>query len=208
MKHVKEIASMQKHHLESSTHLILNVGGYIFGTSAATLRRIPDSFFTSLLSGRYAMDVLDDGAVFIDRDGEHFKHILEYMRDDTLDIGVYLTDLPTNVLRILKREFAFYSLDIRNPCPTQERPRLHVIGGLDIYKRSRHPKIVSSVYVSDRIVSTEQTYFKEPRERLAMSVSRGRMVFTGGAHEYGFDNSMVCRLLSSPTVQSTEPGQR
>jgi N-acetylneuraminic acid mutarotase len=190
MAHTKEIASMEKHHHESSTHLILNVGGYTFATSAATLRRIPDSFFTSLLSGRFAIDTLEDGALFIDRDGEHFKHILEYMRDDTLDIGAYLADLPTNVLQILKREFAFYCLDIRNPGPTQTRARLHVIGGLDTYKRSRFPKIVSSVYLSEGIVSTERAYFKVPRERLAMSVLRGRMVFTGGAYEYESGNSL------------------
>jgi hypothetical protein len=112
------------------------------------------------------------------------------MRNDTLDIGAYLADLPTNVIQILKREFAFYCLDIRNPGPTQTRARLHVIGGLGTYKRSLFPKIVSSVYVSEGIVSTERTYIKEPRERLTMSV-------------YGFVNGLSIVVESYCPVNKT-----
>jgi hypothetical protein len=125
------------------------------------------------------------------------------MRDDTLDIGAYLADLPANVLQILKREFAFYCLDSRNPGPTQTRARLHVIGCLDTYKRSRFPKIVSSVYVSEGIVSKERAYFKVPREQLAMSVLRGCMVFTGGTYEYGFGNSLLTIVESYCPVNKT-----
>jgi hypothetical protein len=39
MAHTKEIASMEKHHYESSTHLILNVGGYTFVTSTSAATR-------------------------------------------------------------------------------------------------------------------------------------------------------------------------
>jgi hypothetical protein len=92
--HTKEIPWTENHHHESSTHLILNVGGYTFVTSTTTLCRIPDSFFTTLLSGRYAINTMEDDVLFIDHDGDHFKHILEFMRDDTLDIGAYLADFP------------------------------------------------------------------------------------------------------------------
>ena len=37
--------------------------------------------FDAYFSGRYAMDTLEGGRVFIDRDGRLFVHVLEYLRD-------------------------------------------------------------------------------------------------------------------------------
>ncbi|KJH52901.1 K+ channel tetramerization domain protein [Dictyocaulus viviparus] len=48
----------------------LNVGGQRFATSSRTLTWIPDSFFTSLLSGRILTVRDESGAIFIDRDPE------------------------------------------------------------------------------------------------------------------------------------------
>ncbi|EFO87964.1 hypothetical protein CRE_05736 [Caenorhabditis remanei] len=65
----------------------LNVGGRIFATSCNTLSWIPDSFFTSLLSGR--MNSVRDvsGAIFIDRDPDVFRVILNYLRTKQVDLG-------------------------------------------------------------------------------------------------------------------------
>ncbi|PIO72281.1 K+ channel tetramerization domain protein [Teladorsagia circumcincta] len=64
----------------------LNVGGQRFATSSHTLTWIPDSFFTSLLSGRIPTVRDDSGAIFIDRDPDVFRIILNYLRTKQVDL--------------------------------------------------------------------------------------------------------------------------
>lgn len=59
----------------------VNVGGSVFVTSRATLTKCPDSMLAALFSGRYKLVKLDD-AIFIDRDPQHFKTILNWLRDN------------------------------------------------------------------------------------------------------------------------------
>ena len=61
-----------------------------------------------MFSGRHEVKVEDDGTIFIDRDGTHFRHILNYLRDG----GIKLDALPRNrqVLRELRNEAVFYQL--------------------------------------------------------------------------------------------------
>ncbi|EYC02426.1 hypothetical protein Y032_0100g3294 [Ancylostoma ceylanicum] len=65
----------------------LNVGGHRFATSSHTLTWIPDSFFTSLLSGRIPTVRDDSGAIFIDRDPDVFRIILNYLRTKQVDLS-------------------------------------------------------------------------------------------------------------------------
>jgi hypothetical protein len=58
----------------------LNVGGTRFSTSRITLTQICDSFFSSLLSGRIQSLKDEKGAIFIDRDPDLFRLILNYLR--------------------------------------------------------------------------------------------------------------------------------
>lgn len=61
----------------------LNVGGYKFTSSRATLCRVPGTHLECMFSGRHAnpTDVdPDDGSYFIDRDGTHFRHVLNFLR--------------------------------------------------------------------------------------------------------------------------------
>jgi hypothetical protein len=51
------------------------------------LRRIPNTFFDAYFSGRHAQDVCNDGSIFVDRDGEQFGHVLQYMRDGVLSVA-------------------------------------------------------------------------------------------------------------------------
>ncbi|XP_033110842.1 BTB/POZ domain-containing protein KCTD3-like [Anneissia japonica] len=72
----------------------LNVGGTKFSTSKQTLSWVPDSFFSSLLSGRISSMRDEEGAIFIDRDPVVFVPILNYLRTKDLDVrGVNLTTL-------------------------------------------------------------------------------------------------------------------
>ncbi|XP_024624433.1 SH3KBP1-binding protein 1 isoform X2 [Neophocaena asiaeorientalis asiaeorientalis] len=63
----------------------LNVGGKRFSTSPQTLTWIPDSFFSSLLSGRISTLKDETGAIFIDRDPTVFAPILNFLRTKELD---------------------------------------------------------------------------------------------------------------------------
>ncbi|XP_030621774.1 SH3KBP1-binding protein 1 [Chanos chanos] len=71
----------------------LNVGGKRFSTSKQTLTWVPDSFFSSLLSGRISTLKDETGAIFIDRDPSLFAPILNFLRTKELhprSIDVYL----------------------------------------------------------------------------------------------------------------------
>ncbi|CAD6199724.1 unnamed protein product [Caenorhabditis auriculariae] len=69
-------------------HIVnLNVGGQRFATSSNTLSWIPDTFFTSLLSGRLPTVRDEAGAIFIDRDPEIFRVILNYLRTKQVDLS-------------------------------------------------------------------------------------------------------------------------
>lgn len=83
----------------------LNVGGMTFVTTTTTLM-VPDSYFASRLSGRIPSGAEVDGAMFIDRDGEIFKYVLDYLRN--LDRWTVPED-PHLLLRLLT-EADFYSL--------------------------------------------------------------------------------------------------
>ena len=65
----------------------LNVGGSRFSTSRQTLCSVPDSFFSSLLSGRIPTCRDETGALFIDRDPDLFKKILSFLRTKELDLN-------------------------------------------------------------------------------------------------------------------------
>ncbi|KAK2161189.1 hypothetical protein LSH36_120g10014 [Paralvinella palmiformis] len=64
----------------------LNVGGRRFSTSKQTLTWIPDTFFSSMLSGRMSAFKDETGAIFIDRDPDLFAKILKYLRSKEIDL--------------------------------------------------------------------------------------------------------------------------
>lgn len=81
-----ECPSSSSHEPGSDYIVNLNVGGRIFATSCNTLSWIPDSFFTSLLSGRMNSVRDASGAIFIDRDPDVFRVILNYLRTKQVDL--------------------------------------------------------------------------------------------------------------------------
>jgi hypothetical protein len=107
-----EIEGMHEHKKTQQGRVELNIGGFKYTTSVETLRRVPSTFFDACFSGRYPQDVCADGSIFIDRDGEHFSHILEYMRDGVMAVvELKSAEQDVSVLRWLKREFGFYCID-------------------------------------------------------------------------------------------------
>ncbi|CAF1304017.1 unnamed protein product [Rotaria magnacalcarata] len=60
---------------------ILNVGGKKYTTSIETLTRETNTFFTALFSGQCQLAIdPNDNSIFIDRNGQIFTHILEWLR--------------------------------------------------------------------------------------------------------------------------------
>ena len=76
-------ASAVAHHREASV-VKLSIGGTHFTTSRSTL--VPASgFFSAYLAGRVAQPTLDDaGAIFVDREAQHFPKILAFLRDGAM----------------------------------------------------------------------------------------------------------------------------
>ena len=81
----------------------LDFGGRRFSTSTQTLIWIPDSFFSSLLSGRIESIKDETGAIFIDRDPNAFLPILNFLTTKELD----LRGLD---LKVVKHEAEFYGI--------------------------------------------------------------------------------------------------
>eukprot|EP00756_Hemistasia_phaeocysticola_P000347 Hpha_TRINITY_DN10237_c0_g1::TRINITY_DN10237_c0_g1_i1::g.34896::m.34896 len=84
----------------------LNVGGVHYETALQTLVSQPESMLAAMFSGRYGLQLDEQGRHFIDRDGRHFDVVLNYLRDGS--VGQILDDYTRD--RVL-REARFYMLD-------------------------------------------------------------------------------------------------
>jgi hypothetical protein len=124
----REVATMHKFKEAQEGQVELNIGGYRFVTSVQTLRRVPHAFFDAYFSGRYAQDVCADGSIFVDRDGEHFGHVLEYMRDGFVSVAEAGAHPSVSLLRALKREFGFYCIELCADQP-EETEIVFIMGG-------------------------------------------------------------------------------
>ncbi|KAG7033659.1 FH protein interacting protein FIP2, partial [Cucurbita argyrosperma subsp. argyrosperma] len=91
---------------DPSSLVRLNIGGKKFRTTLDTLtQREPDSMLAAMFSGRHTLcQDPDEGSVFLDRDGKHFRHILNWLRD-----GIVPT-LPDSEIAELLREAEYYQL--------------------------------------------------------------------------------------------------
>lgn len=62
----------------------LNVGGKKFLTSWETINHQANSMLASMFKGNFNYATDEDGFAFIDRDGERFRHVLNYLRCSSL----------------------------------------------------------------------------------------------------------------------------
>jgi hypothetical protein len=127
----REIEAMQTHQEQQQGRVELNIGGHYFQTSVQTLRRLPHTFFNAYFSGRYAQDVCLDGSIFVDRDGKHFGHVLEYMRDGVVSVAESDACPSVSLLRALKREFGYYCIELvaEQPAEPAQLDMAYVMGG-------------------------------------------------------------------------------
>ncbi|KAI4325570.1 hypothetical protein MLD38_030955 [Melastoma candidum] len=91
---------------DSSSIVRLNIGGKKFTTTVDTLtQREPDSMLAAMFSGRHTLcSDHEEGYIFVDRDGKHFRHILNWLRD-----GVVPTLSDSEYAELL-REAEYYQL--------------------------------------------------------------------------------------------------
>lgn len=95
---------VKKFEMPSVVHL--NVGGMMFATTVDTLtQRDTDSMLAVMFSGRHRLHMdSKEGAVFIDRDGTHFRHILNWLRDGVIPM------LEISAYQELHREAEYYQV--------------------------------------------------------------------------------------------------
>lgn len=85
-KKIRENPTPKKFDEDLSNGIIhLNVGGTRFTTTKETLLSDRKSMLYAMFRGTYDSKRDSNGAYFIDRDGEYFRYILNYLRNGTLD---------------------------------------------------------------------------------------------------------------------------
>ena len=92
-------------HVHFSSTVNLNVGGHCFKTSVQTLTKDSNTMLAAMFSGKFEMKPCEDGAFFIDRDGTHFRFILNYLRTGKLTLPEGAT-----FLKELQEEAEFYQI--------------------------------------------------------------------------------------------------
>ena len=89
---------------EEQSYVNLNVGGQKFCTSKSTLIR-GDTMLSSMFSERFPLLKETDDAIFIDRDGTHFRTILNFLRDGKIARPKSRTEIEE-----IKQEAEYYCI--------------------------------------------------------------------------------------------------
>ncbi|KAK3095708.1 hypothetical protein FSP39_017888 [Pinctada imbricata] len=104
-----ELKRMSEMYKIQDGRIKLDIGGHQFTTSLTTLTRDPESMLAAMFSGRHQLKVEQDGSYFIDRDGVHFRYILNYLRDGGIKDGTIPHN--ENVWRELLTEAEYYQIN-------------------------------------------------------------------------------------------------
>jgi hypothetical protein len=95
-------------HKIEKDRILLDVGGHFYSTTIETLTSIPDSVLGRMFSGRFPIKFTEDGRVFVDRDGTHFRHILNFLR--TPENWIF-SQKDKTLIDELRTEARFYGLE-------------------------------------------------------------------------------------------------
>ena len=79
-----DIAKLKELNKVRDSQVKLDVGGQSFVTSVETLTSDPDSLLAKMFSGIHPIKQEQDGSYFIDRDGTHFRFVLNFLREGNL----------------------------------------------------------------------------------------------------------------------------
>ena len=99
----RRIQAREDQEQSQADRITLDVGGRHFATTRATLLSTPDTLFQDIITP-------DRNHFFIDRDGAHFRFILNYLRwGRQMDIAILPRE--TRYLLELRNECIHYRLD-------------------------------------------------------------------------------------------------
>jgi len=163
--------------LAAETMIDLNVGGQVFETARATLVQQKDSYLGTLLSGRYQLSRDRSGRIFINRDPEYFRLILNFLRNPQTP------PMPRDSAEseALVREAGYYGI---NFFPF---PLVFACGGHDGYEHLRAMEVLdvgNQCWRPCKPMNTERTYF-------GGATIRSRLHLFGGQN---LDYKALCEL--------------
>lgn len=97
------------YHFENN-EIMLDIGGHSFTTTLTTLQRFPETMIGAMFSGRHNLKKNEAGSYFIDRDGTHFRHILNFLRSPERFLLHFQLSSESNFFKELEFEAEFYGL--------------------------------------------------------------------------------------------------
>ncbi|CAB9516709.1 POZ domain-containing protein KCTD15 [Seminavis robusta] len=120
----------------------LKVGGTMFTVSKALIEQYPDTMLARMISETWNKKDSNDQALFIERDGEIFRHVLAYMRD--LKVKLLTKMAKRAVLKELEY-FGFQNVDedaVESGVSRGEAAAMIVATGNNHTKRVRELKLM------------------------------------------------------------------
>lgn len=84
----------------------LNVGGKLYNTTVTTLTRLPNNMIEKMFTGQTPIEKDASGRYFIDRDGEIFAHVLDFLRSKSLTLRDNFNDMEA-----LMQEAEYYQIN-------------------------------------------------------------------------------------------------
>jgi N-acetylneuraminic acid mutarotase len=199
----------------------LNVGGRTFTTSKTTLTRYEESLLGRMFSGRHELATDEEGRAFIDRNGELFEHVLDFLREGPAWV---MPDDATLLLR-LATEFDYFQLpfnlethsassptawltkrgQIDDASPEAAPTTIFAIGGRNDESSSMLAVVERYDPEADAWVSVGQLH--SPRNSAAAVAFHGRVFVMGGlstdTSSVGcFDPSLFISSSSSSSASS------
>jgi N-acetylneuraminic acid mutarotase len=189
-REVDELAAVRK---DWGALVKLNVGGRTFTTSKTTLTRYEDSLLGRMFSGRHELAADEEGRAFIDRNGELFEHVLDFLREGPAWV---MPDDGTLLLR-LATEFDYFQLPFNlethsassptawltkgpsgGDAPDAEPTTIFAIGGRNDESSSMLAVVERYDPDADAWVSVGQLH--SPRNSAAAVAFHGRVFVMGG----------------------------
>jgi BTB/POZ domain len=164
----------------SSTSIKFNVGGSIYQISKSLLDRYPDSMLASISSDQWREGSLLNGSdnkneIFVDRNGERFQYVLDYMRDSRVE-------LPLSIPRgqfVLDMEYFALDYDNSNITLSVASPRdlFHSLGRYRDYFTEKSKEIETrykSVAAEKLANDIAKEYFSQYLEHPKASLQPGQ----------------------------------
>ena len=195
-------------HVHFASTIKVNVGGQYFTTSLQTLTKDKGSMLHAMFSGRFDTKPGEDGSYFIDRDGTHFRYILNYLRT-----GYLLVPDDKLIRKEILEEAEFYQIRgiVGELCPppflrsnilSDDQKQIFVNSWLKNRLDRRHSSFVLLYRASrDGWVASKFHAICDHRGPTVTVVRSGDYIF-GGYTEESWDKGKLCMCRCSRTLTS------